>query len=920
VLLERAAEVAALSSALDQAADGEAGLVLVLGPAGSGKTRLLEELRRLAHERGVLMREARGGELERDLAWGTTRDLLSGIPIADESALRGAAAVLDPSTTVEANVETVLYALTSVVADAARDAGPLVLCVDDVHWADEPSRTFLLYLARRLAGLPLLLVLAARPADPDGDRGFVERIAAEPGSVVLELASLTESSVAQLLTAALPAPPDAALVAACYDATGGVALLVTELADELARRSARGPPPTPEEILQLAPTGVTRSVVLRLAQLGDDATALAHAVAVLDDEAALNEAAALADLTPREAGALVSALIDSHLLADATPLRFAHPLIRTAVLHEIGVVEARALHARAARMLRMRGAEVERVALQLLSGEPHGDPDAVAVLRDAAAQARRRGAPAAATRLLARALEEPPPADARADTLVALASAELAAGSAQARERVEAALDELTDPATAAALVVHSVEQLLARPRLSGGSLEPLVARGLHAARAAGDSDAALRLRALEALTRWQGPTADATLGRALERELRAGSLATPTQRYALVLALLAQPTNTPERAIEVAHRTRVAWPDGLLPIGATTGSLLALLHADETEDALGWIAELEREQRDAASLTGMNHVLTSRAYALFLMGDLAGAEAEVHASETLLELPSFPMTISTLLLTLLARGNGETALEEIHRRRLAGELPEGMLLNAVLHARGVVRRDTGDLVGARADFEALRERMARTGLGERMMPQWRVDLALTLAAQGEPKAGRAFAAEQLRLVQASWPTHSAQGIALCALGTLTPGAAGRKLLEQAIAELERSPRQLELARALVALGSSLRRSRRRAVAREPLTRGMEIANRCGAIPLAERARDELRATGARPRRLALSGVQSLTPSELRVARLAASGATNRDIAQELYVTLPTVETHLRHVFQKLDLTSRQQIADALAA
>jgi DNA-binding CsgD family transcriptional regulator len=488
------------------------------------------------------------------------------------------------------------------------------------------------------------------------------------------------------------------------------------------------------------------------------------------------------------------------------------------------------------------------------------------------------------------------------------------------RERVAAALDELTDPAAAVALVLEVTEHLVARPRLSGASLGPFVARGLQAAREAGDDDAELRLRALETLTRWQGPAADAAPGRALERELRAGSLSTPAQRYALALALHAQPNNTPADAIEVAHRTRAAWPDGLLPIGAATGSLLALLHAEETEEALGWVAELERQQREAASLTGMNNVLTIRAYALFLMGDLAGAEAEARASETLLELPSFPMVVSTLLLTLVARGNGETALEEIDRRDLAGELPEGMLLNAVLHARGVVRRETDDLAGARTDFEALRDRMARTGLGQHALPHWRPDLALTLAAQGEPDAGRALAAEHLAIVQASWPTHSAQGIALCALGTLTPGAAGVKLLEQAVAELERSPRRLELARALVALGSALRRGRRRAAARAPLTQAMKIADQCGAIPLAEQARDELRATGARPRRLALSGVQSLTPSELRVARLAATGATNRHIAQELYVTLPTVETHLRHVFQKLDLTSRHQIADALAA
>jgi predicted ATPase len=242
MLLERAAEVTALSAALEEAERGDARLVLLLGPAGSGKTRLLEELRRLTRDRGIAIREARGGELERDLAWGTTRDLLSGIPVPEDGPAHAAAAVLDPTAMLEANAESFLYALTSVVADAARDASPLVLCVDDVHWADERSRAFLLYLARRLAGLPLLLVLAARPADPDGDRGFVERIAAEPSSVVLELAPLGEPSVATLLAQALPAPPDAALVAACHEATGGVALLVTELADELARRSARGSP------------------------------------------------------------------------------------------------------------------------------------------------------------------------------------------------------------------------------------------------------------------------------------------------------------------------------------------------------------------------------------------------------------------------------------------------------------------------------------------------------------------------------------------------------------------------------------------------------------------------------------------------------------------------------------------------------
>jgi DNA-binding NarL/FixJ family response regulator len=821
---------------------------------------------------------------------------------------------------LEANAESFLYALTSVVADAARDASPLVLCVDDVHWADERSRAFLLYLARRLAGLPLLLVLAARPADPDGDRGFVERIAAEPSSVVLELAPLGEPSVATLLAQALPAPPDAALVAACHEATGGVALLVTELADELARRSARGSPPTPDEIVQLAPTGVTRSVVLRLAQLGEDATALARAVAVLDDESAVSEAAALADLAPREAGALVSALADSHVLADAAPLRFAHPLVRTAVLHDIGVVEQRILHTRAARLLRTRGASVERVALQLLAGEPSGDADAVVVLRDAAAHARRSGSAATAARLLARALEEPPSAAVLADVLVELASAELAAGSAQAAERVGAALDELTDPGAAVTLALSAAERLVARPGQSRSHLDSLLARGLDAARDAGNDDAELQLRAIQAVASRQGPAGDAAPGRALERELRAAPLSTPARRYALALAMMAQPVDTPAMAIETARVTREAYQDGLLPIGAATGCLLTALQADELEDGLTWLAELEREQRRTGSLVAMSHLLTMRAFALFLTGDLPGAEADARASEDLLDLPPFPVLVSILLLTLVARGEDQRALDELERRNLARAGPEGPLMYPLLHARAVVRRDTGDLAAARDDFELLGERMRQTEVGQRPLPPWRSNLALTLAAQGEPEAGRALAAEELALATANWPTHSARGIALCALGTLTPDVAGLKLLEQAVAELEQSPRRLERASALVALGSALRRGRQRAAARAPLQRAMKIAQRCGAIPLAERARDELQATGARPRRLALSGVQSLTPSELRVARLAATGVTNRHIAQELFVTLPTVETHLRHVFQKLDLTSRTQIADALAA
>ena len=130
---------------------------------------------------------------------------------------------------------------------------------------------------------------------------------------------------------------------------------------------------------------------------------------------------------------------------------------------------------------------------------------------------------------------------------------------------------------------------------------------------------------------------------------------------------------------------------------------------------------------------------------------------------------------------------------------------------------------------------------------------------------------------------------------------------------------LEPSQARLEHARALVELGSAMRRANRRSEAREPLRRGLELATACGASPLAERAETELLASGARPRRIALSGVDSLTPSERRVAQMAAEGGTNREIAQALFVTQKTVEVHLSSVYRKLDIASRSQLSKALA-
>jgi DNA-binding NarL/FixJ family response regulator len=159
-----------------------------------------------------------------------------------------------------------------------------------------------------------------------------------------------------------------------------------------------------------------------------------------------------------------------------------------------------------------------------------------------------------------------------------------------------------------------------------------------------------------------------------------------------------------------------------------------------------------------------------------------------------------------------------------------------------------------------------------------------------------------------------------ALGIALRAAGLARGGTEGLALLRESVAMLDDSPALLERAHSLAELGAALRRSGQRAAARDPLAQALELAARCGARPLAAWARDELKATGARPRRPWRTGVEALTPSELRVAQLAAEGRTNREIAAELYVTLKAIEGHLARAYAKLGIEGRAQLPHALAA
>lgn len=197
--------------------------------------------------------------------------------------------------------------------------------------------------------------------------------------------------------------------------------------------------------------------------------------------------------------------------------------------------------------------------------------------------------------------------------------------------------------------------------------------------------------------------------------------------------------------------------------------------------------------------------------------------------------------------------------------------------------------------------------------------PAWRSLAAFAHYSLGETEAALALAREEVALAR-SWAAPRTLGRSLRILGLVEGGTEGIERIREAVSVLDGSPARLEHSSALVDLGAALRRGNRRAEAREFLRSGLELAQRLGATVLRDRAHEELVATGARPRRLVLSGVDSLTPSERRIAAMAAEGLSNREIAQALFVTLRTVEMHLSNAFRKLDVSSRTQLPAALAS
>jgi ATP/maltotriose-dependent transcriptional regulator MalT len=374
--------------------------------------------------------------------------------------------------------------------------------------------------------------------------------------------------------------------------------------------------------------------------------------------------------------------------------------------------------------------------------------------------------------------------------------------------------------------------------------------------------------------------------------------------------------------ASETAERCRRAFADGRLVRDLEDddlilgGYVLALLRTDELALGERVVARTLSTARARGSAPAMASASYYSAYLAHLRGDLVPAEGHARAAVAAFRaaggIGTLPQLTALLVDTLTDRGQLDAAAHELAAARMDDAIPDHWCFAPVLWSRGYLRLAQGRTREAVDDLLGFARRCHRDGLAPTSTRPW-ASHAAPLLAQLDHGTALELAERELDEARA-WGTPRVVGQALRGLALITRGADEIELLRESVRTLDGSLARLEHARALIDLGAALRRANQRAQAREPLRHGLDLAYRCGADLLAARATQELRATGARPRKPVLTGIDALTASERRIAEMAADGLSNREIAETLFVNTKTVETHLAHVFQKLDIGSRKQL------
>jgi DNA-binding CsgD family transcriptional regulator/tetratricopeptide (TPR) repeat protein len=931
-LIGRARELELLGDLVRGVTSGVAATVLVEGEAGIGKSRLLSCAIDTACESGVSVFRGEAHPLERTRPFGALVEALDLRGGSSDPRRAGVGRLLaaetaeghgsPPAGALQFRAVEEIIDLIEVLSDQ----GPVFLALDDLHWADESTLLAFRWMTRQLTQVPLLLLATLRPSprSPELDQLLADSVAS--GATVIDLQPLGRSDVAALVGAELGLPPGPKL-AGLVDRAAGNPLWVVELLRSMSAEGAIEVNGTYAEVTGAdLPGSLRQLLVRRLGYLPAETVTALRSASVLGDSFSLTD---LSTITGRRAGDLVEELrpaFASGLLADSGGmLVFRHQLVCDAIYEDIPQSARVALHREASRVLAAAGAPLSQVASQVVLGAVPGDVEAAQSLRRAAAEAAAR-APAVAVELLGHVERLLPAEHPERDVVLAdlvenmLRAGTVAAGAALA----ESVLARSHDPAVDRRLRVSLVGalSLLNRPL-------DLIRHAEAALRDSPDlplSDQAF-FQSMIALARaFSGDPASGEL--AARRAIELAEPAADTAITVWSLTMLSTPLAVQGRcrdALETnqrAVRLAVDAPDDLgrhrNPFFMLSMTLSEADRFDEAADACRQAAE---ECRTLENVWILSDVLLISAEVRFQLGEWEEAEPELAGGiESALEhgnLSLQPRCRAYLAIIAAARGDlggAELALAPMQNVLTTERPPFGA--EFVGYAAAVLAEITGRPTEA---FELLHH-FWKLGVGDQNRYSHRflapALVRLAIAQQELALAGEVTEAAE-RSAALAGEVPSVQSAALRCRGLLERDP---EVLVRSVELARRGRRVLDLAGTCEDAASVLASHGRLGDARVLLAEALDHYEALGASRFEARAHAALRGIGARrgrrgSRERPLTGWDSLTKSEQAVAELVAEGLTNREVAQRLYISPHTVNTHLRHIFGKLEITTRAALA-----
>ena len=923
-LLEREHERAALDALLDRTRAGEGGMVVVEGPAGIGKTRLLDSVHAAAGAAALSIGRARGGSLEQDVAFGVVHQLIE--PLLAEAgggddlfsgAAAGAGPVFGRSASAAGRDENgpgaVLHGLYWLTVGIVERLGPTVLIFDDAHWFDGPSLRFVAYLANRVDELALAVVVGTRPPEPGPDGELLARFLTYQELRRLRPAPLSRDAVGRLVQRKLAdvAPTFCDAVA---DASSGNPFLVTELV-----RAALASGAEALTTSKLSAINIDETVLARIGRLPGEALGVARAVAVLGSEAHLRHVATLTGLSIEATGAIADQLLRADIVGAERPMGFVHPLVASAVYGDLLPGERSALHRRAADALLAEAASPDRVAPHLMAIEPTGDEATVDTLVRAARSALAQGGTEIAVAQFRRALAEPPPPTRRLDVVLPLAIAESLLNDPGAIEHFGEAIDRIPDLRVQVKLATARAASM----SMNGDSEDAVASLRAFDERVAGDRDLHSRLLAGINIAGTIGPT-PARLVRDNMAELQA-SVGLTDDAPAEVLSIRAYVAGvTGESAVDVETFARRALDsidpnDPMLPVWFHL-PVAALSMIDRIDLSTDVLDRTLTPARKAGAPAQVGVMLFQRGINGYRSGDLDDAESDARAAlDVCIEhhlryiLPAPLSVLVDVLRERDALADGEALLAE--HGYTSGDR-QGIFDLLLVASRARLRGAQGRWEEAVQELTSGWERAMRAGCGSPGFIAWEAGLAEALAMCGRVREAADHARHAIdEAVAIGIGRPHAE--ALRALALAAPDV-GERALRDAAGLFKALGARLEEARTAATAAYAVSLGHAGGTA-DMLTQGLWLAERCGATRLAGQLRSDLRSQGMRTKLRPVAGVGALTASERRVAALAAAGRTNKEIAQELFVTVKTVETHMARTFQKLGISSRGELRESLS-